>query len=457
MKKSTDKKIIRGAVWLGLGALSAKTLGALYRIPLTNLLGSYGLGLYQMVFPIYTLLLDFSGAGVPSALSKLISSGSEEDRERRAYNYLIGSLRLLAVVGIIGTLLMAVLSLPLSRLQGDKNAWLSYMFLAPSVFLVAMLTCFRGYFQGLMNMFPTAFSQVIEQVIKLLVGVIVIGRFMPNIPRAVAGATLAITVSEVVALLSLYVIYKSRKRKLPLKLTFNKAEFKSQIRNLIKVAVPVTLVGIMLPLSHVIDSFTVVNVLKTYRDDATSLYGLMSGTACTIIHLPVAVCYGIATVAIPAVSSAKNKKDKRTSSIKTLVLTLIASIPAAVLCYVLAPLVVSLIFRNLPIMEKQTAVNLIRVLSPCVVLLSLLQTSNAVLIGGGRPYVPVLSLLSGLLVKTSVSILALKNPQINIYGSAIGLIACYFTVCLINLVVISKERVKDADKETVFRRRSCRQ
>ena len=115
MNKSTDKKIIRGAVWLGLGALSAKTLGALYRIPLTNLLGSYGLGLYQMVFPIYTLLLDFSGAGVPSALSKLISSGSEEDRERRAYNYLIGSLRLLAVVGIIGALLMAVLSLPLPR------------------------------------------------------------------------------------------------------------------------------------------------------------------------------------------------------------------------------------------------------------------------------------------------------------------------------------------------------
>ena len=457
MKKFTDKRIISGAVWLGLGALAAKTIGALYRIPLTNLLGSYGLGLYQMVFPVYTLLLDFSGAGVPAALSKLISSSSEIDRESVAYNYLKGSQRLLAVLGLIGTILMLTLSFPLSYLQGDKGAAVGYIFLAPSVFLVAVLSCYRGYFQGLMNMIPTALSQVVEQVIKLTFGLIFCNLFMPDIQRAVAGATLAITLSEIAAVLLLYIVYQNRKRKIPQTLNYNKTKFKGQIKNLIKVAIPVTLVGVMLPLSHVIDSFTVVNVLKAYREDATSLYGLMSGTACTVIHLPVAVCYGIATVAIPAVSSAKGYKDRTKKAVNTLLLTLAASIPAALLCYYAAPTIVKILFKSLSLAESQTAVNLIRTLSPTVVLLSLLQTSNAVLIGGGKLYVPVISLSVGLIVKTVLSIILLKNPQINIYGSAIGLIACYFTVCLINLIVISKERVEHADKRTVFRRRDCRE
>ena len=142
------------------------------------------------------------------------------------------------------------------------------------------------------------------------------------------------------------------------------------------------------------------------------------------------------------------------SAVKTLLLTLGASIPAALFCYYLAPFIVNLLFRSLSISEKQTAINLIKTLSPCVVLLSLLQTSNAVLIGGGKLYVPVISLSVGLMVKTLLSVLLLKNPQINIYGSAIGLIACYFTVCLINLIVISKERVRHADKKIVFRRPS---
>ena len=74
MQKIKNNSILKGAAFLGLGAFFSKILGAVYRVPLTNLLGGYGLGLYQMVFPVYSLLLDFSGSGVPSALSVLIAS-----------------------------------------------------------------------------------------------------------------------------------------------------------------------------------------------------------------------------------------------------------------------------------------------------------------------------------------------------------------------------------------------
>ena len=236
-----------------------------------------------------------------------------------------------------------------------------------------------------------------------------------------------------------------------------KDRIRKEIKNLIKVTIPVTVVGIMMPLSHVLDSFTIVNILKTYRLDATNLYGLLSGAAATIIHLPVAVCYGIATVAIPAVSGAKNNQDKQKSANKTVLLTLAAAITFAILCYALAPFVVRLLFSSLSVEERLIASNLIKVCSPCIVLLSLMQTLNAVLIGGGRLYAPVVSTSIGLAVKVFVSIVTLKNPQINIYGGAIGIFACYFTVCLINLIVLSKERLKYASKKVVVKRQDCRE
>ena len=93
--------IIKGATYLGISTFIAKLLGAIYRVPLTNLLGSYGLGIYQMVFPLYSLLLDFSGAGVPSALSRLISKST--DKQAKAHQYLNVALRLFFVFGLVAT------------------------------------------------------------------------------------------------------------------------------------------------------------------------------------------------------------------------------------------------------------------------------------------------------------------------------------------------------------------
>ena len=103
MKKGN--KIISGALALGLGAIAAKLLGALYRVPLTRILGGEGIGLYQTVFPVYALLLDFAGAAAPSALSALIAA-EKTDREIRAKKYLSVSLKIFSVTGIFFSLLM---------------------------------------------------------------------------------------------------------------------------------------------------------------------------------------------------------------------------------------------------------------------------------------------------------------------------------------------------------------
>lgn len=444
-------KIIKGATALGIGAFLAKLLGAIYRIPLTNLIGGLGLGLYQMVFPVYCVLLDFSGAGVPQALSKLIAPINEEDKPLIAKEYLITALKLLSVIGIICTILMIVFCRALSNLQGDGNAIYAYLALAPAVLLVALLSCFRGYFQGHLKMAPTAISQVIEQIVKLVLGLFFVKLFLPSIPKAVGGATLAISISEFCALIYLVVVYKKHVKKNQIPTTLINKNFLSVAKKIIKVTVPITLIGIIIPFSQVIDSFIIINLLSIYAENATSLYGLLSGVASTVINLPVSICYGIATVAIPIISRANKENDKNKNALKTIVLTLLVSIPSTLFLAVASPFTVKVLFSGLSNIERPIAENLIRICSPCVVLLSLLQTLNAILIAKGKLYFPIISLTSGVIVKIIVSLILLRNPFYNVYGGAIALIACYFTVCLINLIMIFKFKVKHADKRACNR------
>lgn len=443
--------IFKGAVYLGASAFIAKFLGAIYRVPLTNMLGGYGLGLYQMVFPVYSLLLDFSGAGLPSAISRLISKS--QDKYQTANKYLIASLKLFFILGVIASLIMAIFSRKLATLQGNASAKTAYLYLSPAIFFVTIISCFRGYFQGLMDMKPTAISQVVEQIIKLLLGVFLVKIFLPDIERAVGGATFAITISEIVAFLYLFITYLRHKNKLNLNFNYDKTNFLSDSKLIIKTTIPITLVGIMIPLSHVLDSFLTINILGKYLTNATSLYGLLSGVTMTIINLPVSICYGLAMVAIPAVSSQKEQAEKTKNINMILLLTIAFALPCALFLAIFSPFTINLLFRNLAQIEKDIAINLLKLTSPAVLLLSLVQASNAILIGKGKLYTPVINLLLGVILKTVLNILLLNNPNINIYGGAIAIIACYFLVCLINLTILLSKR-KTNENTTPYHCRS---
>ena len=435
--------IYRGAFYLAVGAFISKFLGAIYRVPLTNMLGGLGLGLYQMVFPVYCLLLDFSGAGLPSAMSRLIASQTS-DKEHTAKRLLINSSKLFFLFGLFATLIMLIFAKPFSILQGNESASTAYLLLSPAILAVAMISCLRGYFQGFMDMKPTAISQIIEQVVKLLLGIVLVYLFLGDVSLAVGGATLAITISEFIALFVLWYIYKRKTKDTLQDFVYDKKSFFIDAKTIIKTTVPITLVGILLPFSQVIDSILTINIISGYRNDATMLFGLLSGVVMTVINLPVSICYGIGSVAIPSISKSKTEEDKKKQSIKILALTLIVSIPCFLGLLIFSPQVINLLFRNLSSIEKNIAIKLLRLTSPCVVLLSVLQASNSVFIGKGKLYTPVINLSIGVVVKLVSSIVLLRVPSINIYGGAIAINACYFTVCVINLMLIFNKKVKNA-------------
>jgi len=446
----TAKKIYGGAAILAIGAFIAKLLGALYRVPLTNVLGGEGLGLYQMIFPLYCLLLDFAGSGVPNALSKIISGYNGIDKDKNALGVFIGSVKVLAVSGIIGTALMLALSGVIAKFQGNPNAFIGYVFLAPSVFAVAIISCFRGYFQGKMNMTPTAVSQITEQAVKLAFGLFFAYIFMPNVPLAAGGAALGVTVSEFITLFALYVLYKKDKKKNGFNFVYDKSLFSKNAKQLFRITLPVTLLGIAIPLSQVADSFIIVNILNGYRQDATSLYGIFTGAVNSVVSLPVAVCYGIASVAIPAVSGAKDGTGKDGASL-TLVLTFVASAVFAAALYIFSPLAVRILFSSLSPSERGLTVELLKISSVGVIFLSLLQTQNAVMIGLNKLYVPLISVSCGVAAKILLEIFLVSDPSFNVYGFAYAQIACYFTSVLINFIILSVIKVKDGTQKTRYR------
>jgi O-antigen/teichoic acid export membrane protein len=271
---------------------------------------------------------------------------------------------------------------------------------------------------------------------------------MPNVKLAVALATLSITISEVFSLLYLYLVYKKR---YSFTLNANRSYFYGA-KKIIKLTIPITIIGIILPLSQVIDSFLIVNILKKYLDNAITVYGVFAGVVLTIINLPVSICYGVSATLVPAVSGAKKTIDRQKNIKLGLALTLILSVLAYGVCLTFHKDIIKILFRRLDAEQLDLASRLLKVCCSSIVFLSLLQSINGILIGKGKAYLVLIGMGVGVIIKVVLNLILLKNPKINIFGGAISLIACYFSAVLINLIiVIIKEKV-DAVKELTNRK-----
>ncbi|MBQ9513759.1 MAG: polysaccharide biosynthesis protein [Clostridia bacterium] len=447
------KEIIKNAYFLGLTIFISKIIGALYRIPLTNLLGARGIGIYQVIFPVYCIILDFSAVSAPNAVAKIISSYRGEDREEFSVGILKTALRLFFFLGIVFSVLLVIFSKAIADLQGEKNAYLGYIFIAPAIVGTSLICAFRGYFQGLSDYRPTAFSQISEQLIKLVFGLIFVKLFSFNITTMVAGATLGVSFSEIITFFIMYAVFKKRRLNNGADYRFSKNFYKVWQKVLVKTAIPISLVGIALPLSHFIDSFLIINIINKYADNGTVLFGLLTGSATTIINLPVSVCYGISSVAVPSVSGAND--DEKEKNVKTLlVLTAVISFVFAFFIYLFSDFAVKIVYRGLTDYEKAITARLIKITSVNVFFTSLIQTENSVLIGKGKLYTPLFVLSFAVIMKTVLEIILINNPSLNIYGSAYSLITCYFFASLVNLIIISGNK-NYANKKYKNRRLYC--
>ena len=456
MKKQT---FLKGAAVIAAGGFIAKLIGALYRIPLTNLIGAEGMGMYQLVYPFYCLLLTVSATGIPSSIAKLAA-------ERRASGrsdlpVLKSALILFLGVGGVGTLLMMALSPLLSGAQGSPELKSGYLALAPSVLLVSGISVFRGWFQGRNNMFPTAFSEVLEQIVKVGLSLLLAYVYRSDVRRAVTLILLSVSVSEAAALLLMLLLYRRARNRSEVLNEGGRVSMKSVLR----LSIPVTLSAALLPFSALLDSVIVVRLLKGYTDQAVTLYGLFSGGAVTIVNLPVSICYGIAAASVPAVSAAgateragtdlslaetgKKGRSARSRVVYALLVTLAASIPCALGLYFFARPAVRIIFRALAPSESEVLVRLVRVFAVSAVTLSCTQTLSACLTGLGKPKYAAFSMGIAVLVKTALNFALVSRPEISVYGAAIAADVCYLVAFALDLVYnlsVTRSGKKDGNR-----------
>ena len=441
-----NSKIYKGAFIIALGGFLSKIAGAVYRVPLTSLLGAEGLGVYQMAFPVYAMLLDLSSAGVPNAMASLIANSPEKKKD-----YLICAIKVFGTLGLLGSVFMLLLSKPLATFQGNASAYYIYAVIAPSVLFVGLGASIRGYFQGQLKMLPTTASQLVEQGAKIIIGLILIYSFS-SIKMRVVGAGLAVTISEVFGFIYLISHYAlSNKKSVDgfcrldeesvvtvspnISKQLNKTYRKNLKITLIKKALPITLLAMVFPLSQIVDSSLIIHLLGKYRADALKVYGIFSGAVTSVINLPVSICYGLSAVAVPVLSAKTGAKNKTALLILS---TLVLAICGAVCCYVFSPLAVKILFPKLGVEYQVLTYTLIKAFSPVVVFSSLLQTVNAVLIAKNKIYHAVVGCALGCGLKIVLQFFLLKNPSLNIFGAVISHIACYLLACLFNLLYIKQ-------------------
>ena len=427
---SNRQSFIKGAILISLGGFISKLLGAIYRIPLTNFLGGEGMGIYQMVYPLYCILLTVSASGIPTGIARLISAG-KAGAERQAF-------RLYGTIGIIGTIIMFFLSAPLAMVQTEPAIKMCCVMLCPSVFFVSVLSVVRGYFQGKGNMYPTAVTEVTEQVVKVALGCVLAYIFRKNLALAVASTLLAVTVSEVVACALALIWYLKRRTKLPL--------FKvpaPPVSAIVKYTIPLTLTAIALPVSQLLESIVAVRLLRSFTGEATALYGIFSGCAVTIINLPVSVTYGLAAASVPQISPLAEAGDiegAKNKAYKSLLITFAISAPSAIALYIFAPFAVNLIFSSLEAENKVLLLQLVRIMAVNAVTLSLVQTSSACLTSLGKPIRSTVTQWVTAILRVILTAVLIKFTSLSITGAAISANCSYLVAALINFWYIIREK-----------------
>lgn len=453
------RNFLRGAAVLALAGMVVHVIGALYRIPLTNIIGVDGVGLYQMAYPVYGLLLTLSTAGIPGAISKMVSERLTRGDRRNARRVFHISLLLLAVIGAGSAVAMASGSMRIATLIARDSGSLvqpSMVAAAPALFFVAVLTAYRGYFQGLQHMIPTAVSQILEQLVKIVPGFFIASRFMRyGAQWGAAGAMWGVALSEAVALLYLMAVYAAKRHKEEDAGAGDDRRTKSRIHppeplgriagNLLRLALPMMAGAIFLPLASLADASIVVNRLTDlgYAKGATqALYGILAGMVNVLVNVPSVLSLSICTSLIPAVAESNERGDFRAVERKSRLgvkIALLVALPSAVGLAVLSRPILDLLYGP-TLTSAQLAVggDLLALSAAGVVFLSVVQSTNGVLQGIGKVYVPMISLAIGAAVKITLNYFLIGIPEVNIHGAPLGTIMCYLIPTVINLAFVKR-------------------
>lgn len=491
-----ESSFLKGIFVLGFSGILCKLIGMFYRIPLTNILGSEGMGVYGLVYPIYSLLLVVSSSALPLALSKIVAERVAQNDYKYIKKLKQIALNLMLLFGGVLSILLILFSGAFARLQGVAMAKLGFIFIAPSVLIVGLICVYRGVFQGYCEMRPTGVSQLIEQGVKLILGLALSIILLPyGISYAVGGTMLAITISEAVALIYLIIKYNQIKwrkvtgklyeelqggeaqspksgenAKVQLKIIENgennekgtgkekgekiksgkRVKSMDILKNLLKVCVPVTFGGIVIPFCLVIDSFLIVNVLVRFGSDlnlAVADYGLYTNVVNTLINVPIVLVGTLGAVALPLVAKFKQIKEPlkmQAIVAKCINFTIFICVPCVLLFAVFSSPILTVLYPALSVGEIETASRLLVISSSTILSLGIFYTTASILQGAGKFCFSIVNCCCCSVIRILLYILLMR--VYGIYAVAMASAIMYLVMTVMNvcymIVCVGCERLR---------------
>ena len=441
--KEIIPKIFNGALCISFATLLVKIFGMLYKIPLSYFLGESGMGYFNTAYTIYSFFYIICATGAPKAIAILISEQGEEDKQKDIFNV---SLRAYKVIGSLGTIITIIFAYPLLNLLGNVNALLSLLTISPSIFILCLSGVYKGYLHGRVNFFPMAISMIIEAFGKLLFGlafsyILYVKSASPQVISA--GAALGISIGCLVSFLYLKICIKNR----------NSREISKQSRllnrkeiclKIAKIALPIAFSSSLASLCGVFEIGILMNCLTKQglsEIEANSVWGNYSTLALPMINFISAMLLPISTVYLPRlvrIDNTNTEKFEREAN-NAIYTSVIFALPFS-MCFLIYPfMLLDVLFSsNSSILGSE----LLTMLSPAVLFLSLLTVLNTVLEAKGHIRSSFISMLSTSLIRIVLLLFFLKGTKLGIYAAPLVLSLSYLFGCTISAYFCEKKQIK---------------
>ncbi len=444
--KSSNSKFLKGTLILTASSIVVKIIGSLNWIILSRVLGGEGIGLYQMGFPIYLMAITVSSAGVPVAISIITSEKLAKKDYRGAKRVFTVSLRLLLLTGLVfsSALFFGADFLINQHIIRDARAYYSIIALAPAVFFVTFLASFRGYLQGWQIMTPTATSEVVEQLTRVITMLVFADLFMPyGLAYAAGGASMGAGVGAICALLVLMWFYRRLKKRLQKEMEEQDTNVPQEsaghiIKRLLRLALPVSLTSLMLPIGANLDLLIVPQRLEVAGFNvrhATELFGYLTGMAVPLVNLATIFTAAMTISLVPSISESKALHNLAAIREKIRIafrVAMIITFPCFMGLYFLGEKVASLIY-NAP-----KAAGAIETMSIGILFLGMHQISTGILQGLGKTAIPVMNMILACIIKVLLSWHFTAIPELGIKGASLATVADFAVAAIINMAFIYK-------------------
>ncbi|GHU49107.1 stage V sporulation protein B [Clostridia bacterium] len=440
---------MRGALILAVAGAIIKALGAVFRIPLGNMIGDGGMGYYQAAYTIYVMFLVVSNSGIPVAISRMVSERTALGNPRSAHRVFRVSFILMLLIGLASfAICFFGTDILLSRFPNMGGAAWSVKAIAPALFIVPIMASFRGYFQGRQNMRPTANSQVMEQLFRVVTGLSLAWLLLPSgKERAAAGAASGAAVGAAFGLLTIVIIYMLNRKRIHRGIRNDQGDTiepaGSILIKIFTIAIPITIGAAIMPIMNFIDLAFITNRLSAIgwaAEAVNNVYGRFTGFANPLINLPQILTQAVAMSLVPAVAAAFKRKDTEFLQLNIklgLRTAIIIGLPCAFGMMVLSQEILLVLYPS----EREAALGaapFLFILAFGIIFLSMVQTLTGVLQGVGRQLIPVRNLFIGAAGKIAVTWTLLAVPSINVKGAALGTVTAYIIASTLNLAAVSK-------------------